>query len=282
MTYDNGALRRLLDNVRAGHTSVEQALAALALLPFQDIGVARLDHHRSLRTGQAEVVFCQGKSDDQAVAIITTLASHGHVLATRASPSLFERVVVHLPQALYHSTARIIEVGPRPQPTRPATIAVVTAGTADIPVGEEAAVVVEAMGHRAERFWDVGVAGVHRLLAVRASLLAADVVIAVAGMEGALPTLVAGLVGGPVIAVPTSVGYGAHLGGVAALLAMLNSCAPGVSVVNIDNGYGAAACALAIAQRLEALAQGMSGEASSPLWEGEEGEEGGHEHRAAA
>jgi len=266
MTRNNdGTLRRLMESVRSGQTGVDEALAALADLPFQDIGVARLDHHRTLRTGQPEVVLCQGKTEEQAATIIAAMAAKGHVLATRATPTLFERVCCNLPKAVYYRTARVIEVGSRPVRTRPATIAVVSAGTADEPVAEEAAVVVEALGHRAERFWDVGVAGVHRLLSIRQRLVEADVIIAVAGMEGALPTLVAGLVGGPVIAVPTSVGYGAHLHGIASLLAMLNSCAPGVSVVNIDNGYGAAACAVAIAGRMEALAHELSSPAPLPI-----------------
>ena len=266
MTRNNdGNLRRLIESLSRGQIDVNEALAALADLPFQDIGVARLDHHRALRTGQPEVVFCQGKTEEQAATIIAALAEKGHVLATRAAPALFERVRCDLPEAVYHRTARIIEIGPRPVRMRPATIAVVTAGTADEPVAEEAAIVVEALGHRTERFWDVGVAGLHRLLAIRHQLAKADVIIAVAGMEGALPTLVAGLVGGPVIAVPTSVGYGAHFHGIASLLAMLNSCAPGVSVVNIDNGYGAAACAVAIAGRMEALARELSSRDPLPI-----------------
>jgi NCAIR mutase (PurE)-related protein len=254
-----------MEDVCGGRTSVEDAIAALVDLPFEDIGIARLDHHRVLRTGQPEVVLCQGKADEHAARIVTAMAARGHVLATRVTSALYERVRRDLPEAVYHATARVIEVGPRPVRTRPATIAVVSGGTADEPVAEEAAVVVEAFGQRAKRFWDVGVAGLHRLLAVRGQLADADAIIAVAGMEGALPTLVAGLVGGPVIAVPTSVGYGAHLKGLAPLLGMLNSCAPGVSVVNIDNGYGAACCAVAIADRIEESARRLSFEDRLPM-----------------
>ncbi len=230
----------LLEDVSAGRLGVEQALERLRRLPFEDLGFAKIDQHRALRAGAPEAIFCPGKTPDQVVAIARRLAEgHVNVLATRADASVAAAVTAaELPHA-YHAEARLLVV--RPAPTEGVgLIAVVAAGTADLPVAEEAALVAEALGNRVERLHDCGVAGLHRLLAQWDTLAEAHVVIAVAGMEGALPSVVGGLVDRPVVAVPTSVGYGASLGGLAALLAMLNSCAPGVSVVNIDNGYGAA------------------------------------------
>lgn len=238
---DTKRLEALLRAVQSGETSVDQALALLKDLPYQDLGFARLDVHRQLRTGFPEVVFCQGKTEEQVIEILRRLAEHHEtILATRAAPSLAQRVLAEFPQAVYHAAARIVQLGADPEPAHPDRyIAVVSAGTADIPVAEEAAVTARAMGSRVERLFDVGVAGLHRLLDQRHTLLQANVVVVVAGMEGALASVVGGLVERPVIAVPTSVGYGASFQGLAALLAMLNTCAAGVAVVNIDNGFGA-------------------------------------------
>jgi len=237
---DEERLRRLLDAVRRGEVSPEEALAQLRRLPFADLGFARVDHHRALRTGAAEAVFCQGKSVEQVVAITAELArAQTNILATRAPREIFEAIRAAGLPAEYHPTARVVVVNPSPREGI-GLVAVLSAGTSDQPVAEEAAVTCEVLGNRIERIYDVGVAGLHRLLEHYPLLQEANVLIVVAGMEGALPSVVGGLVDRPVIAVPTSVGYGASFGGIAALLAMLNSCAPGVSVVNIDNGFGAA------------------------------------------
>jgi NCAIR mutase (PurE)-related protein len=237
---DREALRRLLEELRAGSVDVDDAMARLRGLPYEDLGFAKVDHHRALRGGAAEAVFCPGKTPGQVVAIVERLAArHANVLATRAGADVAAAVAAAGLPHVYHERARVLVV--RPEPVDPVGLIVVAcAGTADLPVAEEAAVVAEALGNRVERLHDCGVAGLHRLLGHYDLLAEANVIVVVAGMEGALPSVVGGLVDRPVIAVPTSVGYGASLGGVAALLAMLNSCAPGVSVVNIDNGYGAA------------------------------------------
>ena len=233
-------LRDLLNEVRAGRSTVESALDRLRDLPFEDLGYARLDHHRALRTGFPEVVFCEGKRVDQIVEILERLAQkHSSVLATRASREVYETVLTRIPVATYFDDARIIQVGINSVEPTATTVLVVCAGTADVPVAEEAAVTVAALGSRVEKLYDVGVAGVHRLLAARDRLNGANVIVVVAGMDGVLPTIVGGLVAAPVIAVPTSVGYGTGLGGVGALMTMLNACAPGIAVVNIDNGFGA-------------------------------------------
>jgi len=207
---------------------------------------AVLDHERAARTGVPEVIFCQGKTGHQVIEIVTRMVEReGRVLATRARPKAAAAVSRAYPDALYHRLARVLVIDRRPAPAAPAGapipyVAVVSAGTADVPVAEEAALTLEFLGSRAERVYDVGVAGLHRLLQRRELLEKARCVIAVAGMEGALPSVIGGLVSCPVVAVPTSVGYGASFDGLAALLAMLNSCAPGVAVMNIDNGFGAA------------------------------------------
>ncbi len=209
-------------------------------LPYEDLGFAKVDHHRALRGGAAEAVFCPGKTPEQVVAIVERLAErHANVLATRAGSDVAAAVAAAGLPHVYHSLARLLVVRPEPIDAL-GLIVVASAGTADLPVAEEAALVAETLGNRVERLNDCGVAGLHRLLAHYDLLAEANAIVVVAGMEGALPSVVGGLVDRPVIAVPTSVGYGASLGGIAALLAMLNSCAPGVSVVNIDNGYGAA------------------------------------------
>jgi hypothetical protein len=236
---DAELLRRLLEGVSRGDTSVDQALTALRDFPTADLGFAQLDLHRSLRNGFPEVIFCQGKEPEQVLVIFgRLLAAGGSVLATRVEPELAQRLTQCYPEAVHHPQARIVAVR-RGEAQRPGKIAVVSAGTADLPVAEEAAVTAETMGHQVERLYDVGVAGLHRLLAHQQVLYEARVVVVVAGMDGALASVVAGLVDKPVVAVPTSIGYGASFHGLAALLSMLNSCAAGVAVVNIDNGFGA-------------------------------------------
>jgi NCAIR mutase (PurE)-related protein len=237
---DRETLRVLLEDVSAGRVSIPEALTRLRRLPFEDLGFAKVDQHRALRAGAPEAIYCPGKTPDQVVAIARRLAAeHVNVLATRAEAPTAAAVATAGLAHVYHADARLLIV--RPAPTEGVGLIVVAAaGTSDLPVAEEAALVAEVLGNRVERAYDCGVAGLHRLLAHYETFAQANAIIAVAGMEGALPSVVAGLVDRPVIAVPTSVGYGASLGGLAALLAMLNSCAPGVSVVNIDNGYGAA------------------------------------------
>lgn len=234
-------LSDLLTQVRTGALSVEEALNRLRGFPYEDLGFARLDSHRSLRRGFPEVVFCPGKSPEQILRIVERIYNHtGRVLITRVQPDVALQLQEIFPDAVHHVSARIVVVGePAPESGR-GTVLVVSAGTADMAVAEEVAVTAETLGSPVERLYDVGVAGIHRLFGSREQLLAANVLVVVAGMEGALASVVAGLVDRPVIAVPTSVGYGASFGGVAPLLTMLNSCAPGVAVVNIDNGFGAA------------------------------------------
>ena len=240
-------LEALLADVAAGRLAPTAALDRLRHFPFEDLPFARVDHHRALRQGQPEVVFCEGKRIDQVIAICERLeAATGSFLGTRASEQLAAALQARFPGLVWNAIARTVHLPGPSSPDRPVptgTILVVSAGTSDMPVAEEAAVVAEAFGNRVERLMDVGVAGLHRLLAAGDQLTQARVVIVVAGMEGALPSVVGGLVAVPVIAVPTSIGYGASFGGLAALLGMLNSCAAGVTVVNIDNGFGAAAAA---------------------------------------
>lgn len=237
---DREALRRLLEAVAAGQTGVEEAARRLRELPYVDAGFAKVDTHRALRSGAPEAVFCPGKSPEQVVGIVERLvAHHANVLATRAAPEIARALAAAGIPHRYHADARVIVARPEPAGEL-GLVAVVSAGTADQPVAEEAAVTAEALGDRVERAYDCGVAGLHRVLDQHHLLTEANAIVVVAGMEGALPSVVGGLVDRPVIAVPTSVGYGTSLGGLTALLAMLNSCAPGISVVNIDNGYGAA------------------------------------------
>jgi NCAIR mutase (PurE)-related protein len=244
------ALRALFDAVRDGQLdpaeAERRAEALVARDPFEDLGFARVDHHRASRQGFPEVVFGQGKTPDQVARIAKAIVDRGHsLLITRTSAEAFDRVRSDVPDSRFHKEARIIERrvdGPRGR----GVILVAAAGTSDLPVAEEAAVSAEVMGNEVDRLYDVGVAGLHRLLSERARLDAARVIIAVAGMEGALASVIGGLVRVPVVAVPTSVGYGSSFGGMTALLAMLNSCATGISVVNIDNGFGAASVASAI------------------------------------
>jgi hypothetical protein len=245
---DREKVKALLEAVAGGALDPAEALQRLRNLPVEDLGFARIDLHRSLRQGVPETVFCPGKSPEQVVAILRRLVEHHeNVLATRASPEVIAAVATSgLPHRV-HADARIVVARPAVREGI-GLIAVVSAGTADQPVAEEAAVTAGAMGNRVERIYDCGVAGLHRLVEQLDRLQEANAIVVVAGMEGALPSVVGGLVDRPVVAVPTSVGYGASFGGVAALLAMLNSCVPGISVVNIDNGYGAAAQASRINQ----------------------------------
>lgn len=232
---------QLLESVQAGHTAPAAALHELARMPYEDAGFARIDHHRALRLGLPEVIYASGKTPAQVAEIFARMAAAGgSVLATRANADAYAAVKLRVPEAVYHEQARIIGLQAATRPQQAGPIAVVCAGTSDLPVAEEAATTAEYLGCTVTRIWDVGVAGLHRILAAREGLGAARAVIVCAGMEGALPSVVGGLVAAPVIAVPTSVGYGAAFGGVAALLGMLNSCSPNVCVVNIDNGFGAA------------------------------------------
>lgn len=236
---DRQRLKSLLESVRRGETGVEQALESLRDFPTADLGFAHLDLHRAVRNGFPEVIFCPGKTPEQIKTIFARLReAGGAVLATRVTPEVAADLVRSYPDAVHHTAARIVSSG-RGEARGEGKILIVSAGTADQPVAEEAAVTAEVMGHRVERLYDVGVAGLHRLLSHQQELRDARVIVVVAGMDGALASVVAGLVSQPVIAVPTSVGYGASFNGVAALLTMLNSCAAGVAVVNIDNGFGA-------------------------------------------
>lgn len=251
---DQKKIENLLNDVQEGKLSVPEALKKLERLPFEDLGFARLDFHRELRQGVSEVVYCQNKTPEQIVSIMERLwEGHDHVLGTRLSAESAEIVLKRLPQATYDPISRIIRLsrGDLEDAAHDAPYAmVVTGGTSDQPVAEEAAQTLEYLGSRVIRAYDIGVSGVHRLFDQHQTLIQADVIISVAGMEGALTSVVGGLVSCPVIGVPTSVGYGANFQGISALLAMLNACAPGIAVVNIDNGFGAAVYAHLILRRL--------------------------------
>jgi NCAIR mutase (PurE)-related protein len=234
-------IEALLNSVKSGKTSIDEAMLQLKSLPFEDLGFARVDHHRSLRKGFPEVIWGEGKTSGQILKIMKQLKKKGqNILITRLDNRKAMAIQKVFPKSLYHPRSKVLTyLTHRLELKGKGMILVITAGTTDIPVGEEAAITAQFMGNRVETLYDVGVAGIHRLLSERPRLEAARVLIVVAGMEGALPSVVGGLVDRPVIAVPTSIGYGTSFGGVAALLAMLNSCASGVSVVNIDNGFGA-------------------------------------------
>ena len=233
-------VRNILTAVRDGKLEVEEALRELKLQPFRDLGYAKVDTHRKVRQGTAEVIYGAGKTPEQILGICQSMLEAGQktLLITRLSPEGADFLTGHLPLT-YHKEAKIGIVGPMPEPRGLGKILVITGGTSDIPVGEEAALTAEVLGNRVTRIYDVGVAGIHRLLSHMEEIMSASVIIAIAGMEGALASVVGGLADCPIIAVPTSVGYGAAFGGLAALLSMLNSCASGVGVVNIDNGFGA-------------------------------------------
>jgi NCAIR mutase (PurE)-related protein len=242
MTEDQ--IRQILEQHKSGALSAADALHRLRSLPFEDLGFANVDHHRTLRQGFPEVIFGLGKTVDQVAGIVESMHKHDHnILVTRTSAAHFERVKEIAPEAEYHEAPRAIVIQKRKEIVGKGTVLVVSAGTSDMPAAEEAVVTLEIMGNHVDTLYDVGVAGLHRLLDRRERLTKARAVIVVAGMEGALPSVVGGLVSAPVIAVPTSIGYGASFNGVAALLGMLNSCASNVAVVNIDNGYGAAVVA---------------------------------------
>lgn len=247
---DADRLRKLLEDVRAGAVSIAQAVDDLKDLPYQDLGFATLDHHRSLRQGFPEVLFCQGKTPEQLEGLArAALARHSSLLATRATPAASEALRRVEPSAEYNTLARTVVIRRDPAPPGIGRVLVVTAGTADLPVAEEAAVTAGVLGSACETLYDVGVAGIHRVLDKRDRFAAARAIIVVAGMDGVLASVVGGLTDRPVIAVPTSVGYGASFGGIAPLLTMLNSCAAGVAVMNIDNGFGAGV----LAHRINAL-----------------------------
>jgi hypothetical protein len=253
---DAQSLTALLKSVRTGSVSINDALSKLRDLPFTDTGFAKIDHHRALRKGAPEVIFCQNKTPAQVCAIVKIqVARHETVLGTRADRDVLDAVRTEYPAVAINEAARCFWIKAKqwkPKPLRQVkgAIIIATAGTADTPVAEEARCTIELLGHPCKALYDVGVAGIHRLFASKAELDAASVVIAVAGMEGALPSVVAGLVRCPVIGVPTSVGYGSHLGGLVPLFAMLNSCASGLTVVNIDNGFGAGYAAVAMNARV--------------------------------
>lgn len=244
---EQATLRALLSSLAEGGLSIDDALERLRNLPFEDLGFAKVDHHRTLRKGYPETIFCAGKTPAQVVEIVRRMRDHGsNVLGTRCSQETIGAVRAEFPEVVHHVAARAFSLTVQAPEQLRGYIAVVCAGTSDIPVAEEAAITCEALGNRVERVYDVGVAGIHRLFGQRERLDDANVVIVCAGMEGALPSVVGGLVECPVIAVPTSIGYGTAFGGLSALLGMLNSCATGLTVVNIDNGFGAGVAAATI------------------------------------
>lgn len=237
---DYSFLENILNEVAKGETKPDKAIELLKNLPFEDLGFANIDQHRNIRTGYPEAIFCEGKTPMQVTSIVERMITNNtNIMATRASKEVYELIRDIAPDAVYHELARIIVIKKKEVLLSNKKIAVITAGTSDIPVAEEAAITAETIGNRVDRIYDVGVAGIHRLLARLDQIRAANVIIVVAGMEGALASVVGGLVDKPVIAVPTSVGYGANFGGISALLTMLNSCSTGIGVVNIDNGFGA-------------------------------------------
>ena len=272
----------LLQAVQAGATTPAAAMHELAVMPYEDAGFARIDHHRALRLGLPEVIYAAGKTPVQVAEIFARMAAAGgSVLATRADADAYAAVKLRVPEAVYHETARIIGLRVEETGGKAGPVAVVCAGTSDLPVAEEAATTAEYLGCEVSRIWDVGVAGLHRILAAREGLSTARAVIVCAGMEGALPSVVGGLVAAPVIAVPTSVGYGAAFGGLAALLGMLNSCSPNVCVVNIDNGFGAAYVAAMVvrAQGSEHRAQGSEAGTAAEAGNGVAAAAAPHRHR---
>lgn len=250
------SLEALLQNVQSGQVSVNEAVQALKDFPFQDLEFAKVDHHRGLRNGYPEVIFCQGKAHEHVKGIVEAmLPRETNILLTRVTPELYEYLRGSISDLEYHEIPRLIVIKQKPLAATKSRILTATGGTSDIAVAEEAAITAEVLGNTVDRLYDVGVAGIHRLFANRDKLDQASVLIVVAGMEGALPSVIGGLVDKPVIAVPTSVGYGAHFQGLASLLAMLNSCASGIGVVNIDNGFGAGYLASTINRQIELARQ---------------------------
>jgi len=234
-------IKNILEEVKLGNKNIDQAMKELKDLPYADLGYAHVDHHRQLRRGYPEVIFCSGKTPEQVKGIVANMLPHGNnILGTRASKEVYEAVKAVCPSIIYNELGKTISLVQKQEEPTKSYIAIITAGTSDIPVAEEAAVTAELFGNRTERLFDVGIAGIHRLYDKIEILRNAKVLIVIAGMEGALPSFVGGLVDKPVIAVPTSIGYGAAFNGIAALLGMLTSCTSGISVVNIDNGFGAA------------------------------------------
>lgn len=249
---DKSEIRKLLENLEAGKIKVDETLEKLKGFPYDDLGFVKIDSHRSLRKGFPEVIFCPSKSIEQIKEIVNRMQTSNRViLAMRATEEIYQGLKEVSDKVEFYQRARAVVIGEKPNAHSAQTILIVTGGTADIPVAEEASVTAEVMGNKVERLYDVGVAGLHRLLDNKEKLFAANVLVVVAGMEGALPSVVGGLVDKPVIAVPTSVGYGANFQGLSALLAMLNSCAPGIAVMNIDNGFGAGYLASMINQMNE-------------------------------
>ncbi|MFP4371151.1 MAG: nickel pincer cofactor biosynthesis protein LarB [Halanaerobium sp.] len=245
-------IKAVLEKVKSGELEVDAAASSLKDLPFKDLGFAKVDNHRSLRNGFPEVIFCEGKSLDEIEGIVEEMLKHeNNILASRASREVYQRLKKIAPEAVYHERPRMVFIEKQKLKKTKSKILVVSGGTSDMPVAEEAVVTAKALGNSVERLYDVGVAGIHRLLGNLDKLDQAEVIIVVAGMEGALASVVGGLVDKPVIAVPTSIGYGANFGGVSALLTMLNSCASGIGVVNIDNGFGAAYLASTINLQIE-------------------------------
>jgi len=233
-------VEKLLIEVRNGTTPVDKAMDVLKNFPYTDLGFARIDHHREMRTGYPEIIYCAGKSVEQVKEIVRVMSEReNNVIGTRANQEMFDAVKSIIPKAVYYPMARIISVQKKKPETPESSIAIITAGTSDMPVAEEAAITAELLGNKVVRIYDAGVAGIHRLVDKLPEIRSCRVVVVIAGMEGALASVVGGLVDKPVIAVPTSVGYGANFGGISALLAMLTSCSTGVTVVNIDNGFGA-------------------------------------------
>jgi NCAIR mutase (PurE)-related protein len=233
-------VEKLLTNVKAGQTSIEEALKILRDFPYTDLGFARIDHHREMRTGYPEIIYCAGKSLEQVKEIFRVMSGkENNVIGTRADSKMYDEVRTILPDVVYYPMAKIISLQKQKPATPDSMIAVITAGTSDMPVAEEAAITAELLGNKVIRIYDAGVAGIHRLVDKLPEIRTCRVVIVIAGMEGALASVVGGLIDKPVIAVPTSIGYGANFGGISALLAMLTSCSTGVTVVNIDNGFGA-------------------------------------------
>lgn len=251
---DQDRIAQVLEDYKQGRVELHHALNQLRHLPFEDLGYAKIDHHRDLRQGYPEVIFAEGKSVEQLEGIIDALWQKGsNILATRISADKYQALSHRWPGMEYHASARVLTIRQKEVKTSQGVILVATAGTSDISVAEEAALTAEMMGNSVERLYDVGVAGIHRLLAHQNMLEKANVIIAVAGMEGALPSIIAGLTDKPVLAVPTSIGYGASFQGLSALLAMLNSCSSGVAVFNIDNGFGAGYFASRLNKQLESL-----------------------------
>ncbi len=245
-------IKAVLEKVKSGELEVDAAASSLKDLPFKDLGFAKVDNHRSLRNGFPEVIFCEGKSLDEIEGIVEEMLKHeNNILASRASREVYQRLKKIAPEAVYHERPRMVFIEKQKLKKTKSKILVVSGGTSDMPVAEEAVVTAKALGNSVERLYDVGVAGIHRLLGNLDKLDQAEVIIVVAGMEGALASVVGGLVDKPVIAVPTSIGYGANFGGVSALLTMINSCASGIGVVNIDNGFGAAYLASTINLQIE-------------------------------